>query len=109
MALIILALALFDGLAARDFALHGKELGDGLVLRTCREVRRKCWTPPVEGHHGRAVVSASPQTGISLRDISAELAARGHSTSAGCRSLQRRLIDARKVAMVAFVSQKSLT
>jgi hypothetical protein len=34
----------------RDVAaeLDGKELGDGLVLRTCREVQRRYWTPPVD-------------------------------------------------------------
>jgi hypothetical protein len=31
--------------------LAGKELGDGLVLRTCREVQRKYWRAPIEGHH----------------------------------------------------------
>jgi hypothetical protein len=27
-------------------ALQGQELGDGLVLRTCREIQRRYWTPP---------------------------------------------------------------
>jgi hypothetical protein len=37
----------------RDVAaeLAGKELGDGIVLRTCREVQRRYWRAPIEGHH----------------------------------------------------------
>jgi hypothetical protein len=37
----------------RDVAaeLDGKELGDGLVLRTCRDVQRRYWRAPIEGHH----------------------------------------------------------
>jgi hypothetical protein len=54
----------------------------------------------------RAVVSASPQTGIPLRDISAELAQRGIMNE---RGKPFSAADARKVAMVTFVSQKSLT
>jgi hypothetical protein len=37
----------------------------------------------------RAVVSASPQSGISLRDISAELAQRGIMNDAVSRSLRQ--------------------
>jgi hypothetical protein len=54
----------------------------------------------------RAVVSASPPTGISLQDISAELAQRGIMNE---RGKPFSAADARKVAMVAFVSQKLLT
>jgi hypothetical protein len=33
-------------------ALDGKELGDGLGLRTCREVQRRYWrAPDLEGRH----------------------------------------------------------
>jgi len=33
-------------------ALAGRELGDGVVQRVCREVQRRYFTPPInKGHH----------------------------------------------------------
>jgi hypothetical protein len=54
----------------------------------------------------RAVVSASPQSGISLRDI---LSGACPSRIMNERGKPLSAADARKVAMVALVSQKLLT
>jgi hypothetical protein len=32
-------------------ALDGQQIGDGLVARTCREIQRRYWTPPLDTSH----------------------------------------------------------
>ena len=34
-------------------ALNGHEIGDGLVLRVCREIQRRYWRTPVLPHEGK--------------------------------------------------------